>query len=848
MSRRRAHRSVVVAFTLTAFVSSTIGPPPAEAADTAPSINLSDCAPFSFPLDGHLTVPAGVDVVWVQVLGAGGNRYSGDLATRRTGRAALIEGWLDVALGEQLLWDGSLLADGAGVPLVVPGGGGAPGWAVDLVSGAHLWSSGGDAGVGSLPATRGSGVGGGGGASQTSGGVGGTAAGSEPGSPGLSWSAGGGGLGGVGSSGLGTGGAGGSGSFYGGGGAASTVAGVPGDGGGGGSSYVDPRFHVQSAALSDSRDTSFGSSSAGIRASGCGSRDESALRAAQSSLGSAGYVCTAGTDFGFTGSPQTYTIPAGDDVAILEIAGAAGGSANTIGGGGLGGQVTAAVPVTPGAVLKVRVGGTAGGPLPAPDNGWSTAGGYNGGGSALIYTRYPNLAGGGGATDVRLGGDTLADRIVVGGGGGGGVPDNGYLPGWPSLVGGAGGGPTGGNGTPQDTSRPDAAAVVGTGGTQTAAGANGTFTITPRYLLATSFFPAAGSEPTAGEGGDFWVPGLSTSSGFVITPTLGAFGGGGGWYGGGAGGTVFMSETDNVAGSAGGGSSYALAPPAGLPAPVFANGTRFGNGYARVSTCHRVPVLPDVESLSLTVALTTSGGFGDGIAYSYAVRNTGSVPISSVVVTDTHAGPAACPLSALPPGASETCTAATWLDQADFDAAEVAGSVTVTGRSPTGTPVSASYSYRMLVTTHPRVSIVTSAILPAGGAEGSPVWFSYVVQNVGDTTLRGVSVADPLVPTVDCPSATLAPGDSMACSGVYLLTAEDVRSGRLTHEVTATGTGTSFVTSAPAALTVTLPSEASTELADSGSGVGLPLALGAALLVSVGGILIAFGRKRRLRP
>jgi hypothetical protein len=122
-------------------------------------------------------------------------------------------------------------------------------------------------------------------------------------------------------------------------------------------------------------------------------------------------------NFYFTGNMQTFTVPAG--VTSLEITakGASGGNAfGTLSGSvfpyrGFGGTVTTTLSVTPGQVLTIFVGGT---PLSYYD------GGYNGGGNAPAAT-VGNIyrGGGGGASDIRIGGTTLANRVVVAGGGGG---------------------------------------------------------------------------------------------------------------------------------------------------------------------------------------------------------------------------------------------------------------------------------------------------------------------------------------------------------------------------------------------------------------------------------------------
>ncbi|MCE2790132.1 MAG: hypothetical protein LW630_09500, partial [Saprospiraceae bacterium] len=113
----------------------------------------------------------------------------------------------------------------------------------------------------------------------------------------------------------------------------------------------------------------------------------------------------------YTGSMQTYQIPAGVTNITIQAFGAAGANGNaggnTLGGnGGKGSKVTGNLTVTGGSTLNIFVGGAASG----------VTGGYNGGaagGSSLA-------GGGGGASDVRYPGTGSGDRIIVAGGGGGG--------------------------------------------------------------------------------------------------------------------------------------------------------------------------------------------------------------------------------------------------------------------------------------------------------------------------------------------------------------------------------------------------------------------------------------------
>jgi uncharacterized protein YjdB len=139
--------------------------------------------------------------------------------------------------------------------------------------------------------------------------------------------------------------------------------------------------------------------------------------------------------FNFTGSMQTYTVPAGVTSVSIDAKGGCGGgayvSSATTGPVSLGGRVVCTLTVTPGDVLQIRVGGGA----MLPSNGSYNPGGFNGGG---VGGSYANA--GGGASDVRTSGGGLADRLVIAGGGGGGGdfgPAGGLGGG---LTGGAGGG------------------------------------------------------------------------------------------------------------------------------------------------------------------------------------------------------------------------------------------------------------------------------------------------------------------------------------------------------------------------------------------------------------------------
>lgn len=134
----------------------------------------------------------------------------------------------------------------------------------------------------------------------------------------------------------------------------------------------------------------------------------------------------AGNSFGYTGSIQTFTVPAGVTSLYLVLSGAGGGGYTD--GGGQGGFSTGYLTVTPGTIYYFLVGQGGGA------GGTSGGGGFGGGGTSTTLSG----GGGGGMTwfSTQNTFDTVNVLLVAGGGGGGGN----------SGGGGSGGGLIGGGG------------------------------------------------------------------------------------------------------------------------------------------------------------------------------------------------------------------------------------------------------------------------------------------------------------------------------------------------------------------------------------------------------------------
>jgi hypothetical protein len=266
--------------------------------------------------------------------------------------------------------------------------------------------------------------------------------------------------------------------------------------------------------------------------------------------------------FSGTGAQQTWVVPTGVTSVTVQVDGA------TSIAGRLGGRVTGTLAVTPAETLYIYCGGRGA-------QGNNLAGGFNGGGASGLYSGTSvgsDPISGAGASDIRQGGNALANRVAVAGGGGGNGGSGNGNPG----IGGSGGAGTGqaaGDGT--DSSDSVTTGSGGTGGTQSAGGAGGAKG--SGGTVATN-----GSAGSLGQGGNGGRGDSGVSGGGYNMYGAGG-GGGGGYYGGGGGGGA-GSSTSGGGGGGGGGSNYT----GGLTGSITSiqgatSGSGDGTGYVSIT-------------------------------------------------------------------------------------------------------------------------------------------------------------------------------------------------------------------------------------------------------------------------
>jgi len=304
------------------------------------------------------------------------------------------------------------------------------------------------------------------------------------------------------------------------------------------------------------------------------------------------------TTFNYTGSMQTFVVPPCVGSIQIEVSGARGQGGN----GGNGGYSKGLLSVIPGQVYNVYVGGQ---------------NGYNGGGNG--WANSPRN--GGGASDVRFGGTSLTDRIIVAGGGGSSSGDGNY-------TGGTGGGGTasgnycgGGGGSGYSGSGGPGGLNGGTGITACHSGGagGGGFMSGGVASCNTCYTNSCGTAGTLGTGGngDTWENGVCYNS------YGGTSGGGGGYYGGGG------SSVGNCgSGGGGGGSSWTGT----LTSPQMIGGNRSGDGVVIITVMNNSspPAVPGVITGSSSVCANATGNYSI-VLVPNATTYTWTVPVGAVI-------------------------------------------------------------------------------------------------------------------------------------------------------------------------------------------------------------------------
>ncbi len=190
---------------------------------------------------------------------------------------------------------------------------------------------------------------------------------------------------------------------------------------------------------------------------------------------------------------------------------------------------------------------------------------------------------------------------------------------------------------------------------------------------------------------------------------------------------------------------------------------------------------------------------GDVIAYSFLVTNSGNATLTRTVnVSDSKIGNIVCwvpPTTGPPagriftPGQTRTCSGSYTVTQADLDVGFVtnqANAATTYGAAniPVTSPPD---NVTVNAIQNPALTVTKAAVTLPVTAVGQVLTYTITTANTGDVTLSGIVVTDPLIPSLACSIATLAPTAQQVCTGTYTVTQADFDAGQIVNTATANG-------------------------------------------------------------
>ncbi|SDW93842.1 DUF7507 domain-containing protein [Litoreibacter albidus] len=185
---------------------------------------------------------------------------------------------------------------------------------------------------------------------------------------------------------------------------------------------------------------------------------------------------------------------------------------------------------------------------------------------------------------------------------------------------------------------------------------------------------------------------------------------------------------------------------------------------------------------------------GETLSYEYVLTNTGNVTLDAVGVVDDKTT-VSCPATEIAPMTSMTCTATYETLQSDVNDGGVTNKATASG-TPRGDAVAIESDEQTLTVPavqNPSLLLEKSAGAPTPSfSVGSTITYTFTVTNDGNVDNAGpITITDSkLGAPFECIAGPLLVTDApQSCSRDYTLTAQDLTSGLVVNDATASGDG-----------------------------------------------------------
>ena len=225
---------------------------------------------------------------------------------------------------------------------------------------------------------------------------------------------------------------------------------------------------------------------------------------------------------------------------------------------------------------------------------------------------------------------------------------------------------------------------------------------------------------------------------------------------------------------------------------------------------NRSTVSTSIESLpQLTVAKTAGRvhipadeeRVGEVIPYSLTVSNTGNVTVSGIELEDELAAKSlkvdwgGNASHTLAPGQSIPASASYAISDTDVDNGIVENTAQAGGKAPNGSSVRSNIAKAAttIEKAEPALALVKTGTEQVTGDDVKPgheVEFDFELENIGNTTLKGISVEDALrgIGDIELERDELAAGEKTSGKATYRLTQDDIDAGFVKNSATAGAT------------------------------------------------------------
>jgi uncharacterized repeat protein (TIGR01451 family) len=184
-------------------------------------------------------------------------------------------------------------------------------------------------------------------------------------------------------------------------------------------------------------------------------------------------------------------------------------------------------------------------------------------------------------------------------------------------------------------------------------------------------------------------------------------------------------------------------------------------------------------TLTYTAALNVTkepsvktAGIGDTVTYRFTVKNTGSVTVNGLTLTDNKLGAIKPEKDTLAPGESTAASIDHLVAESDLPS-PLTNVVTAAATDIIGQPVTSTATAAVQLTYTATVEM-TKVASPASAKVGETVTYTYTIRNSGKVTISQLVLTDDKLGSVTLDQKSVAPGGTVTGRATYTIDVKDV--------------------------------------------------------------------------